>query len=57
MIGAVKGYTVEIVMSEAVSVERRKMIEAFGATTTLTDASQGTDGSYQESPGTLPQLS
>jgi cysteine synthase B len=31
MIGAVKGYAVEIVMSEAVSIERRKMIQAFGA--------------------------
>jgi cysteine synthase B len=44
MIGAVKGYAVEIVMSEAVSVERRKMIQAFGATVTLTDAALGTDG-------------
>ena len=48
MIGAVKGYAVEIVMSEAVSVERRKMIEAFGAKTTLTDASQGTDGAIRK---------
>src|SRR5690554_6293447 len=38
MIGAVKGYSVAIVMSEAVSIERRKMIEAFGAKTILTDA-------------------
>jgi len=44
MIGAVKGYRVEIVMSEAVSIERRKMIQAFGATVTLTDATLGTDG-------------
>ncbi len=44
MIGAVKGYRVEIVMSEAVSVERRSMIQAFGATVTLTDAKLGTDG-------------
>ncbi|UOO37806.1 cysteine synthase family protein [Oscillospiraceae bacterium CM] len=58
MIGAVKGYTVEIVMSEAVSVERRKMIEAFGATIILTDPAQGTDGAIrrahelvQNSPG------
>ena len=48
MIGAVKGYAVEIVMSEAVSVERRKMIEAFGAKTTLTEASQGTDGAIRK---------
>lgn len=44
MIGAVKGYQVEIVMSEAVSVERRMMIAAFGATVTLTEARLGTDG-------------
>jgi cysteine synthase B len=44
MIGAVKGYRVEIVMSEAVSVERRKMIAAFGAQVTLTEAKLGTDG-------------
>ena len=44
MIGAVKGYRVEIVMSEAVSVERRKMIAAFGARVTLTPANLGTDG-------------
>jgi S-sulfo-L-cysteine synthase (O-acetyl-L-serine-dependent) len=44
MIGAVKGYAVEIVMSEAVSIERRKMIQAFGAAVTLTPARLGTDG-------------
>ncbi|OFY64155.1 MAG: cysteine synthase B [Bacteroidetes bacterium RBG_13_42_15] len=44
MIGVVKGYDVEIVMSEAVSVERIKMIESFGARVTLTDAKLGTDG-------------
>jgi S-sulfo-L-cysteine synthase (O-acetyl-L-serine-dependent) len=44
MIGVVKGYRVEIVMSEAVSVERRKMIAAFGAKVTLTPANLGTDG-------------
>jgi cysteine synthase B len=44
MIGAVKGHPVEIVMSEAVSIERRKMIQAFGALVTLTPAHLGTDG-------------
>jgi S-sulfo-L-cysteine synthase (O-acetyl-L-serine-dependent) len=58
MIAAVKGYKVEIVMSEAVSIERRKMIEALGAKVTLTDPGQGTDGAIkkarellEESPG------
>ena len=44
MIGIVKGYNVEIVMSKAVSLERRKMIQAFGAKVTLTQAELGTDG-------------
>lgn len=48
MIGAVKGYPVEIVMSESVSVERRKMIEAFGARIILTDAALGTDGAIRK---------
>jgi cysteine synthase B len=44
MVGTVKGYDVEIVMSEAVSIERQKMIQAFGAKIILTDAELGTDG-------------
>jgi S-sulfo-L-cysteine synthase (O-acetyl-L-serine-dependent) len=48
MIGVVKGYDVEIVMSEAVSIERRKMIQAFGAKITLTDPKLGTDGAIQK---------
>ena len=44
MIGVVKGYRVEIVMSGAVSEERQKMIEAFGANIILTPGDQGTDG-------------
>jgi cysteine synthase B len=48
MTGAVKGYKVEIVMSAAVSIERRKMIEAFGAKIILTDPSLGTDGAIKK---------
>ncbi len=44
MIGTVKGYDVEIVMSKAVSKERIKMVKAFGGKVTLTDAKLGTDG-------------
>lgn len=47
MIGVVKGYPVEIVMSEAVSIERRKMIAAFGAKVVLTDRNLGTDGAIR----------
>ena len=48
MIGRVKSYDVEIVMSSAVSVERQKMIKAFGGTITLTDADEGTDGAIRK---------
>ena len=44
MIGTVKGYRVQIVMSAAVSVERQKMIKAFGGEILLTPAELGTDG-------------
>ena len=44
MIGVMKGYEVEIVISKAVSVERVKMIKAFGAKVILTDEKLGTDG-------------
>jgi len=48
MIGAVKGYKVEIVMSETVSVERRKMVSAFGGKVTLTEGKLGTDGAISK---------
>lgn len=48
MIGVVKGYAVEIVMSDAVSVERQKMIRAFGAKITLTPGEKGTDGAIMK---------
>jgi len=48
MIGAVKGYHVVAVMSEAVSVERQKMMRAFGAEVVLTPAGEGTDGAIRK---------
>ena len=48
MIGRVKGYDVEIVMSSAVSIERQKMIKAFGGNVVLTDPTKGTDGAIIE---------
>ena len=44
MIGRVKGYKVQIVISAAVSIERQKMIKAFGGEIILTDPKMGTDG-------------
>ncbi|MBQ9463498.1 MAG: cysteine synthase family protein [Bacteroidales bacterium] len=47
MIGAVKGYSVRIFMSEAVSAERRKILAAYGADVVLTPAGEGTDGAIR----------
>lgn len=58
MVSVVKGYPLEIVMSEAVSLERRKILKAFGAKLILTPAELGTDGAIlkarilvEENPG------
>lgn len=45
--GIVKGYPVEIVMSSAVSIERRKIIASYGGKVILTPADQGTDGAIR----------
>ncbi len=47
MIGAAKGYKVKLFMPECVSVERRRVIEAFGAEAVLTPANEGTDGAIK----------
>lgn len=47
MVGVVLGYPVEIVMSEGVSEERRKIIRSYGAKVILTPADQGTDGAIR----------
>ena len=47
IVGIVKGYSVVIVMSEAVSVERRKILRACGARVILTPAAEGTDGAIR----------
>jgi len=45
--GIVKGYPVEIVMSSAVSIERRKIIRSYGAKVIMTPAEEGTDGAIR----------
>jgi len=44
MIGAVKGYKIAIVMPESVSIERRKIIKAYGAQLILSPGDKGTGG-------------
>lgn len=48
MAGVVMGYPVQIVMSEAVSEERRIIIRSYGADVILTPAHLGTDGAIRK---------
>ena len=47
MIGAAKGYQVELTLPECVSTERRHVLEAFGAIVALTPGNKGTDGAIE----------
>ena len=47
MIAAAKGYRISIVMPESVSVERRKIIKAYGADLILTPGVKGTAGAIE----------
>jgi len=58
MVGAALGYRVILTMPECVSLERRKVLEAFGAQLILSPGCEGTDGAIkvcrrmeQENPG------
>lgn len=47
MIGAAKGYRVKLVMPACVSMERRGILEAYGAETVLSPGCQMTDGAIR----------
>jgi cysteine synthase len=47
MIAAVKGYPVAVVMPESASIERRKIIKAYGAELILSPAEKGTGGAIE----------
>jgi cysteine synthase B len=44
LVGAVRGHPVELCMPDKLSVERKRIAAAFGATLTLTDPLAGSDG-------------
>jgi len=48
MIGAAKGYRVKLVIPGCVSMERSRILEAYGAEVVLTPAEEGTDGSIRK---------
>ena len=48
MIGAAKGYRVVIAMPENMSIERRKLMQAYGAELILTPGSEGITGSINK---------
>jgi cysteine synthase A len=63
MVGAVKGYKVVLVMPESMSIERRRLMLAYGATFDLTPREKGVKGAIErgleivaETPGAwMPQ--
>jgi cysteinyl-tRNA synthetase len=48
MVAAVKGYRLLLAMPETASLERQKILKAFGAELLLTPGSLGTDGAIEE---------
>jgi len=48
MVCAVRGHRARLVMPDKVSLERKRMIRAFGAEVVLTDPLEGTDGAIRE---------
>ncbi len=48
MIGRERGYKVVLTMPDTMSVERRKMLQDYGATVVLTDGNKGMQGSVEK---------
>jgi len=55
LVGAVKGYNVVLVMSENMSIERRQILESFGAKTELSRAEFGMEGTIERAEELLSE--
>jgi len=55
MIGAARGYRVTLTLPECVSLERRHILEAFGAEVVPTPACEGTDGAIRKAHALLAE--
>jgi cysteine synthase B len=55
MIGAAKGYEVQLCMPECVSTERRLILEGLGADVLLTSAKENIDGAIREAHALMKQ--
>ena len=54
-VGAIKGYNVILVMSENMSIDRRMILESFGAKTELSRAEFGMEGTIQKAEEMLAE--
>ncbi|GHT93895.1 cysteine synthase [Betaproteobacteria bacterium] len=55
LVAAIKGYKLVITMSEAVSVERRKLMQAYGAEVVLTPAAGGIQAGFAKTAELIEQ--
>ena len=56
LVGAVKGYNVVLVMSENMSIDRRMILESFGAKTELSRAEFGMEGTIERAEQLLAEI-
>lgn len=55
-IGAIKGYRVILTLPETMSVERRKLLKAYGAELVLTDGTKGMKGAIEEAEALVNKI-
>jgi cysteine synthase len=48
MVASIKGYRLKIIMPESMSIERRRVMQAFGAEVILTPAEEGMNGAIEK---------